>query len=591
MQLRYISKPALIAEAGGDPWATNQSLQAGRPAQIADLAAAFHTAGRFSAEANTAFEQARRRFDAAWNHRNGGHPINDSAEVLRVSESLGAQSARLPEIGVDLECVAAALAEAQKTAAGQIAMLEGTLERLDTVIGQAVRMQQDRARTAADRLALDAFITTCEADAIRETRAAESRLVWTRNGYSATLQSSLTALRADGYDPAAIQAADGPLPAVSALPGDPRQFAQAWTALTRDQKDAEYQRNPFIGNHPGMPWDPPDHLGKDHYNRLHLSELEQHTQADVDRLQHHVDELLARLYMGDHSQATTDELHALKPQLLAHRRSLQGYQAVQATLNRDDGVGRYLGLIDNNGHAAVAIGCPDRANRNALFVPGTGQDLPTFAGSDLKSLRMYYAAMSANPDLRPVDVAVTTWMGYDRPMNLFEAASADRARAGAQALDSFESGMRASHAGAPSTDTVIGHSYGSTLIGAAATGGHHLDANNVIAVGSPGMLARHASDLNVDPGATIYGMRARNDIIEMVTDLTLGADPVSPDFGGTRLLAAPGPGSDPMGVTPSVAAHSSYWSAGNPALLNMGAVIAGVPPPSVIPDDAGIEHR
>ncbi|SPM39834.1 hypothetical protein MNAB215_2027, partial [Mycobacterium numidiamassiliense] len=43
VQLQYISLPLLIAQAGGDPWAINQSLQSGRPAQIADLAEAFHT--------------------------------------------------------------------------------------------------------------------------------------------------------------------------------------------------------------------------------------------------------------------------------------------------------------------------------------------------------------------------------------------------------------------------------------------------------------------------------------------------------------------------------------------------------------------
>lgn len=37
MQLRYIGIPLLIAEAGGDPWAIDQSLQAGRPAKISDL--------------------------------------------------------------------------------------------------------------------------------------------------------------------------------------------------------------------------------------------------------------------------------------------------------------------------------------------------------------------------------------------------------------------------------------------------------------------------------------------------------------------------------------------------------------------------
>src|ERR1700752_1203990 len=112
MQLRYINIPALIAEAGGDPWAINQSLQVGRPAQISDLAEAFHAAGRCTTESDNAFEEARRRFETAWTHENGENPINDSAEVQRVTQALGAQSLQLPKIGVDLENIAAALAEA-----------------------------------------------------------------------------------------------------------------------------------------------------------------------------------------------------------------------------------------------------------------------------------------------------------------------------------------------------------------------------------------------------------------------------------------------------------------------------------------------
>lgn len=138
--------------------------------------------------------------------------------------------------------------------------------------------------------------------------------------------------------------------------------------------------------------------------------------------------------------------------------------------------------------------------------------------------------------------------------------------------------MRASHVGTPSTDTVIGHSYGSTVVGAAASGGHHLDANNVIAVGSPGMLVGQASDLSLDPGATVYAMTARNDAIGLVTDMTLGSDPVASGFGATRLWAAPGPSSDPLGLTPSIAAHSDYWLPG-PGLDNLGAIIAGVSAP------------
>ncbi|ARG90965.1 hypothetical protein B1T50_01795 [Mycobacterium kansasii] len=161
MQLRYVSVPLLIAEAGGDPWAINQSLQAGRPAQISGLAEAFHAAGRCTAEADAAinqslqagrpaqisglaeafhaagrctaeadaaFDLARRRFEAAWNRENGEHPINDSAEVQRVAQSLGAQSLQLPKIGVDLENIAATLAEAQRSASGQIAQLDGSYD-------------------------------------------------------------------------------------------------------------------------------------------------------------------------------------------------------------------------------------------------------------------------------------------------------------------------------------------------------------------------------------------------------------------------------------------------------------------------------
>ena len=111
-------------------------------------------------------------------------------------------------------------------------------------------------------------------------------------------------------------------------------------------------------------------------------------------------------------------------------------------------------------------------------------------------------------------------------------------------LDTFENGQRASHVGPPSIDTVIGHSYGSTVVGAAASGGHHLDADNVIAVGSPGMLVDRAGRLNLNAGAGVYVMRADNDVIGMggvVTEWTLGADPTAPGFGAKRLAADPGP--------------------------------------------------
>jgi hypothetical protein len=109
----------------------------------------------------------------------------------------------------------------------------------------------------------------------------------------------------------------------------------------------------------------------------------------------------------------------LAPQLAAARHQLDGYKAVRGSLEAKDGVPRYLGLIDSQGHAAVAIGNPDTAGRTATFVPGTGQDMATFDGSNRKSWDMYQATVDADPALSKGDVSVTTWMGYDRPMDLF----------------------------------------------------------------------------------------------------------------------------------------------------------------------------
>jgi hypothetical protein len=385
---------------------------------------------------------------------------------------------------------------------------------------------------------------------------------------------------ADGDLPIPPGPRDNRLPIQTALceplPDDPKKFNELWNRLTEEEKDCLYGHDHNIGNHAGMPWDPVDHLGKDHYNRLRLQELAQRTEADVDRLQHGIDEVASGRNIDDGA------LYALQLQLAGARNNLAGYQAVRAALDRSDGADRYLGYLDDGGHGAVAIGNPDRAKRNGIFVPGTGEDLARLRFSDARALAMYNAARAADKSLDRGDVSITTWMGYDRPMDLAHAPFPDRARAGAGGLETFERGLRASHVGPASTDTVIGHSYGSTLIGAAASGGHHLDADNVIAVGSPGMLVDRVGGLSMQPDAQVYVIRAANDLIGIsgvVAEWTLGPDPMAPNFGARSLAADPGP-AGPGGL-PSIDAHSSYWDQRNVALANMGAVIAGVVPAQI----------
>jgi hypothetical protein len=233
MQLICLSKAELIAAAGGDPWAINQSLQVGSPLQISNLAEAFHAAGRCTAEADQAFLQARTRFDAAWNHQDGDHPINDSAEVQRTVRSLGAQSLQLPKIGADLENIAATLAEAQKAGAQEISAVERQLQLLDKVIGAATEDLKDPALDAKSRAELQALIKDAKADAVDDTKDALNQLHSIRDTYTKSLQTAQlpvedAALTAQ-FKPADFEDGKGPLPAT---PGSPVRPARPNTSRT-----------------------------------------------------------------------------------------------------------------------------------------------------------------------------------------------------------------------------------------------------------------------------------------------------------------------------------------------------------------------
>ncbi|WP_408582098.1 putative alpha/beta hydrolase [Mycobacterium ulcerans] len=172
MHLRHISQAALITFAGGDPWKINATLQSGRPAQISDLAQAFHDAGQSTAEADTAFRQARERFEKSWTHETGENPINDSAEVRRTVATLGVQAAQLPKIAADLQNVAATLAEAQRSGKSALAALEDELHRIDDQLDEALQLERDPNLTRVERDLLEEYITGCEQEAIDKTRAA-----------------------------------------------------------------------------------------------------------------------------------------------------------------------------------------------------------------------------------------------------------------------------------------------------------------------------------------------------------------------------------------------------------------------------------
>jgi hypothetical protein len=230
VHLRHIHKGLLVMFAGGDPWKINASLQKGQPGQISELAEGFHNAGRSTQAADNAFTDARNRLNA-WTHDNGEHPITDSNKVQQVAKALGLQATQLPKIAVNLENVAAALAQAQTTAAGDIATLEARLQYLDDWIGWAEdRIQQDEAAIAEtddedeiaklrdDEASCQDGITACEKEAVDDTKTTLQQVTQVRQAYSNALQGAETNLRAEGFNPAAIQALDADAPE-DQLPG------------------------------------------------------------------------------------------------------------------------------------------------------------------------------------------------------------------------------------------------------------------------------------------------------------------------------------------------------------------------------------
>jgi hypothetical protein len=581
VQLRYISVPALIAEAGGDPWLINRSLQVGRPAQISHLAEAFHAAGRCTAESSASFEEARRRFDAAWNHQDGDHPINDSAEVQRVTKALGAQSLQLPKIGADLENIAAALAEAQRTGAALISALEGQLQQLDNEIGQAVEAEKDVHLTVGERKLLDLHIADLENEAIADTKSALGQIESVRDGYSTYLQGALGTLRAEGYDPDNLQAVDAK-PEIPPPGTSPEDVNRWWTSLTPGERQQLIAEHPDqVGNLNGVPV-----LARSDANIAVMTQ-------DLNRVR----DIAGRFGVSPDDVLRDPARYGLSATDVTR---YQNADQTQQGLDRDADHGHnpvFLFAYDptafgGKGRAAIAIGNPDLAKNTAVIVPGTSSSVKGgwLHDGHNDALNLFGQANAADPR-NPT--AVIAWMGYDAPNDFSDVqriSTPALARTGAQALAQDVNGLWATHLGAGQHVTVLGHSYGSTTVADAFALGH-MHANDAVLIGCPGTdLAPNAASFHLD-GGHVYVGDASTDPVGMLGELNglshyvnrdnvggqvlgltpgLGTDPAADGFGSVRFRAEV-PGSD--GVNPHD--HSYYYHSGSEALHGMADITSG----------------
>ncbi len=240
---------------------------------------------------------------------------------------------------------------------------------------------------------------------------------------------------------------------------------------------------------------------------------------------------------------------------------------------------KFLLQIDTagTGHMIVASNNPDAAQNVATVVPGVTSKLDegnaTFSMNYSENFLKAAAAKGAGP------TAVIWWDNYDAPDSAasVDAATSGSAEQGAPKLNQFEQGLQATrNPGSDAHNVLIGHSYGSVVVGNAARGAGGVPfVDDIVAIGSPGMDVGKAADLHVPPGDPardpghphVWASTTQWDMIR-TTVIGHNNNPDNQDFGATVFDSGPGPGNP-------VEAHNYYWDPNSAAMANMGAIIAG----------------
>jgi Alpha/beta hydrolase len=290
----------------------------------------------------------------------------------------------------------------------------------------------------------------------------------------------------------------------------------------------------------------------------------------------------------------------------------------------------YLLGFDTNGHghAIMSFGNPDVAAHVVTYVPGTGASLAGASGDFVRAARLWQQASTSADGAQ---VASVFWLGYDAPQLGLSAldpaqsvTSPDLAVAGAPALDSFAAGLTAAHQGPPAHTVMLGHSYGSLVVGEAAKRWPGSLAQDLMFVGSPGVGVDNAGQLGVGAAHVWAGQAGGDPIPDLPPTLPLrqvesapqldapvvvgqlgygalrklagpydqshfGTNPAMPQFGGHDFTVAYG--RYPLWTAKD---HSSYWDVNSVSLLNMAHIVNGqysavrlVPPPQPVVAEPG----
>lgn len=221
-----------------------------------------------------------------------------------------------------------------------------------------------------------------------------------------------------------------------------------------------------------------------------------------------------------------------------------------------------------NDAAAAVLGDLRRAAHVAILLDGTGSDLPSVEQKSRALLNQ------ACPDPQRCDTAVVAF-DYAPPSWEMAALPGGRGRAERPADDLVTvAGNVRREAGPDAAITVIGHSYGSLVVGLSLARG--LDVDRAVFTGAMGIGADSVADLGT--AAVVYnGLAAGDDVAEAAAcSLSAHANPFADRSCGRNRYgpstATDGFGAVPLDVTGGPG-HNKYFHPGTASIISLAAVV------------------
>ena len=404
----------------------------------------------------------------------------------------------------------------------------------------------------------------------------------------------------------------------------PEERAKYWSEQSYEQKQYLADHYPqLIGNADGV-----EAWARDRANRINLREEKLKTEKLVQHLEAAMRDRPRYGYPGDvHDPTRYQHDGGLSAKLARAKRDLEAYNKIESALKNAVSLEAYqhgeqgdpvsLLTLQDDGRrvkAAVAQGDVDHAKHIATFVPGIGTTVEGELHNYLRQTGNLRQAAAAQGNMSTSDVATIAWLGYDAPgeaklENLGDITSPKLAQAGSDRLAGFMTGMHASrqYGAGDAHMTLVGHSYGSTTSGMAATKVKSGIIDYLVLFGSPGMGTYNSNDYHVDEAHRWVSGVPKGDSVQGLGGILrrkigrfgLGKNPMDADSGFTHLSddatgyegydhnAPPSnPGNyalDTIGrlltgrrpSLPSFTNHNIYLEQGTETLQDIARVVAG----------------